>query len=136
MHYIITGNCGFIGANLVNYLLKQGIKKIRIIDNCTVGKQSYLESAFNEFGSYKVSQRENGVTNKFANCEVEFIIGDIRDAQFAIDATKEIDMLVHLTAQSGVLPSIQNPGESLELNVNGTYNYLEAAKKMVWVGLS
>jgi UDP-glucose 4-epimerase len=60
---------------------------------------------------------------------VELIIGDILDTDLALKAIQGIDVIVHLAANTGVIPSIENPRSDCETNVVGTLNYLEAARK-------
>ncbi|NPA53492.1 MAG: NAD-dependent epimerase/dehydratase family protein, partial [Aquificae bacterium] len=42
MKILITGGCGFIGVNLIRYLLKRGDYEIVVMDNFSVGKREYL----------------------------------------------------------------------------------------------
>jgi UDP-glucose 4-epimerase len=60
---------------------------------------------------------------------VELIVADILDAQFALATVKNIDVVVHLAANTGVAPSVQNPRADCRTNVLGTLNYLEAARQ-------
>lgn len=111
MKYLITGGCGFIGTNLVDFLLKEGAESIKVIDNLSVGKKEHLDSVVEKRGG-----------------NVVLVEGDIRDRDTAIEVTKNIDVIIHLAAQTGVIPSIENPRLDMELNVMGTLNYLEAAR--------
>jgi len=64
-----------------------------------------------------------------ANAAVELIVGDILDEKLALTAAEDIDVIVHLAANTGVLPSIEDPRGDCETNVLGTLNYLEAARR-------
>ena len=58
----------------------------------------------------------------------ELVVGDIRDQRLAEEACRGIDVIVHLAANTGDIPSIENPMEDCTANVIGTVNYLEAAR--------
>jgi UDP-glucose 4-epimerase len=55
--------------------------------------------------------------------------GDIRDRAVVNDVIARQDFIVHLAAQCGVIPSIENPGEDADINIMGTLNLLESAVK-------
>jgi UDP-glucose 4-epimerase len=56
------------------------------------------------------------------------IEGDIRDAETVYQCSKGVDKIVHLAANTGVPPSVDNPRLDMECNVMGTFNTLEAAR--------
>ena len=106
--FLVTGGAGFIGSNLVEYILKNGWK-VKVLDNLTTGKLSNLESAL---------KNEN----------FEFVEGDIRDIQTCIEATKGIDYVLHQAAWGSVPRSIEMPLIYNDINITGTLNILEASK--------
>lgn len=114
MKILITGGCGFIGINLTRYLLKKGDYEIIILDNFSVGKKEHLEEAIGD------------LPNKHY---VKIVKGDIRDKTISEKACKGIDAIVHLAAQAGVIPSIEDPFYDCEINVIGTLNLLYSAVK-------
>jgi UDP-glucose 4-epimerase len=59
---------------------------------------------------------------------VELVVGDILDAELAGRVCTGADVIVHLAANTGVAPSVENPRMDCETNVFGTLNYLEAAR--------
>jgi UDP-glucose 4-epimerase len=59
---------------------------------------------------------------------VELIVGDILDEKLALEAAKDMDIIVHLAANTGVGPSVENPRLDCVTNIIGTLNYLEAAR--------
>lgn len=120
MDWLITGGCGFIGRNLIKNLLAEGGHQIRIVDNLTVGNRYDLSKVC----EFRESARPCG---KLENT-VELIEGDILDEELAIEATSDIDIIVHLAANTGVAPSVENPRLDCVINVIGTLNYLEAAR--------
>jgi UDP-glucose 4-epimerase len=102
---LITGGAGFIGANLVRLLLAQGYT-IRILDNFSTGRRSYLDGL-----------------------AVEIVVGDILDRGVVETAVANIDGVVHLAAQTGVPDSVTDPFYDCQLNVMGTLNLLQASRQ-------
>ncbi len=121
MKWIITGGCGFIGKNLVKRLLKDGFQDIRVIDNLSVGTSYDLE---NDSG-FKLLDLTNDI--KPVN-GLDIVVGDILDKDIAISATEGANIIIHLAANCGVEASIKNPIFDCDNNINGTLNYLEAAR--------
>jgi len=105
MNILITGGCGFIGLNLIEYFQKKTSHHLIVLDNEILGKRSYL--------------------NKF---DVEFIPGDIREKNTIASVMKKTDAVVHLAADTQVICSIENPGFNYDVNVNGTFNLLNCAR--------
>jgi UDP-glucose 4-epimerase len=60
--------------------------------------------------------------------EDDVLIGDIRNLKLVQKALSDVDHVVHLAAHTGVLDSIENPEETWDINVNGTFNLLEACR--------
>lgn len=107
--FLITGGAGFIGSNLVEYLIKYGAGKVRVLDNLSNG---YFENikGFMDLPNF------------------EFILGDIRDYSTCVKALDGIDYLSHQAALGSVPRSIGDPITSNEVNVSGFLNILTAAK--------
>jgi len=123
MNILITGGLGFIGSNLTSYLYKkENIKKIIIIDNFNNSSLGYLESIC-KFKYFNKSSRF-----KKTNDKIVVIKEDVGNYNFALEITKNIDYIVHLAAESGIDVSINQPKKSFDVNVTGTFNYLNAAK--------
>jgi len=107
MKTLVTGGAGFIGSNLVKLLLNEG-HSVKIIDNFSTGYAKNLE---------------------FFKNDIEIFEGDIRDRDFCMKKTKNIDIVFHMAANIGNVKSLKNPQEDSEINVIGTLNMLEAAKE-------
>ncbi|WP_353778267.1 NAD-dependent epimerase/dehydratase family protein [Winogradskyella sp. 3972H.M.0a.05] len=107
--FLVTGGAGFIGANLVEYLLKYNAKKVRVLDNFSNG---YRENIL-EFES---------------DPRFELIEGDIRDLDTCIEAVKDIDYVSHQAALGSVPRSINDPKTSNDVNISGFLNMLIAVK--------
>jgi len=103
---LITGGCGFIGVNLIDYLRRAGDWSISVLDNLSVGRREYLKPY-----------------------DVDFIEGDIRDRELAGRAMKNAFAVVHLAADTRVIESIENPTKNFDTNVIGTFELLQIARK-------
>jgi UDP-glucose 4-epimerase len=103
---LITGGCGFIGVNLIDFLRRKADCDIVVLDNLSLGRKEYLESY-----------------------QVRFLAGDICDPAIVKEAVAGVSAIVHLAADTRVIESIQNPRLNFEVNVIGTFNLIEAAKK-------
>ena len=110
----ITGGCGFIGANLVKYLLDRGGYDITVYDNLSAGSKENLDRAISD-------SNQQG--------KVRFIKGDILDFAKLNRAIEGHNAIVHLAAHTRVVESLINPKENFAVNSIGTLNVLEAAKK-------
>lgn len=124
MHWFITGGCGFIGTSLIQQLLKQQNNCIRVLDNLSVGTLQDLAA----IAPVQLIHPTNITTTPWSNQHVQFIQGDILDESLALQITTEADVIVHLAANTGVGPSVENPRADCLANVIGTFNYLEAAR--------
>lgn len=110
MNILVTGGAGFIGSNIIEFLLKEeNVNKIRILDNLVTGNKNNIEPFLGE--------------------KVEFMYGDITDFEICRKACEGIDRICHQAALGSVPRSIENPLASHNSNVNGFLNILCAAKE-------
>jgi UDP-N-acetylglucosamine 4-epimerase len=107
--FLVTGGAGFIGSNLVEYLVKYGAGRVRVLDNLSNG---YLEN-IQPFIDEKI---------------VEFINGDIRDVETCLASVKDIDFVFHLAALGSVPRSLNDPLTTNDVNISGFVNILTASK--------
>lgn len=107
--FLVTGGAGFIGSNLVQYLLQHGAKKVRVLDNFSNG------------------YREN-LTEFMANPAFELMEGDIRDVDTCHRAVKDMDYVSHQAALGSVPRSINDPATTNEVNISGFLNMMIAIK--------
>lgn len=107
--FLITGGAGFIGSHLTAYLLENGARKVRVLDNFLTGFASNIEP-FKQYESF------------------EFLEGDIRDFATCQKACEGIDYVSHQAALGSVPRSVKDPVTSNEVNVTGFLNMLTAAK--------
>jgi UDP-glucose 4-epimerase len=121
--WLITGGCGFIGTSLIAHLLKKtsGIN-IRVLDNLSVGTEEDLSEVC-DF----VKSDPPHLPSHSAQI-VQLVVGDVRSYDICTRCCEGVDVIVHLAANTGVAPSVENPRADMEANVIGTFNMLEAAK--------
>ena len=124
MNWLVTGGCGFIGVALVRSLVEEGGHSVRVIDSLAVGEREDLARVC-EF----VETSPGEVDPMRAGSPVELVVGDILDAGLALRTAEGADVIVHLAANTGVMPSIEDPRADCMSNVVGTLNYLEAARQ-------
>ena len=122
MNWLVTGGCGFIGVALVRSLANEDGHAVRVVDNLAVGTREDLGSVC-EF--VETPPADVGAIGS----PVELVVGDILDEELALWAAQGADVIVHLAANTGVAPSVENPRADCLANVIGTLNYLEAARK-------
>lgn len=105
--YLVTGGAGFIGSHLTETLVAEG-QEVRVLDNLSTGKRDNL-------GAFEA--------------DITWIKGDTRDMGTVERATEGVDYVLHQAALASVPRSIKDPVSSNQVNVQGTLNLLEAAKK-------
>ncbi|MFN7171362.1 MAG: NAD-dependent epimerase/dehydratase family protein [Fimbriimonadaceae bacterium] len=104
MKVLVTGGAGFIGSNVVELLLERGHEPT-VLDNLSTG--------------YATNLREG----------VPFIEADVRDSGKVDQACDGTEVVFHLAASVGNRRSIRDPREDAEINMFGTINVLDAARK-------
>ncbi|CAN5428445.1 SDR family oxidoreductase [soil metagenome] len=108
-HILVSGGAGFIGSNLVEYLLVHGAKKVRVLDNLSNGFVRNFE-AFRTHPAF------------------EFMEGDITNEEDCRKACEGITMLSHQAALGSVPRSIKNPIATSDANTTGFLNMMVAAR--------
>lgn len=114
---LITGGAGFIGSNLIDSLLKDNPDfKITCLDN------------FDSF--YSPELKRSNIKTHLEKTNYTLIEGDIRNLdQVKSKLSKRYDVIIHLAARVGVIPSLQDPMLYTNVNVLGTQNLLEFARQ-------
>lgn len=105
MKILITGGAGFIGSNLAKRLVNDG-HTVVVLDSLLRGNK----------------------LDKETYSQIEFIKGDVRDQQLVINASKNCDVIYHFAAVLGVDIVADNPVETMDVEVIGTRNVVEAAE--------
>lgn len=114
MRALVTGGAGFIGSHLVDRLLARG-DDVTVIDNFEP--------------DYPRAVKERNIAGHRSHPRWRLIDRDILLGDWAIALEGPYDVIVHLAAKAGVLPSIAAPERTYEVNVCGTINVLEAARQ-------
>ena len=108
---LVTGGAGFIGSHIVEKLLNQGVKFVRIMDNLSTGTIKNIQD----------------LLDKYKN--LEFIQADICEYDNCVKAVKDIDLVCHQAAIGSIPRSITDPLTTHNSNVNGFINIIHAAKE-------
>ena len=117
-HYLVTGGAGFIGSHLAEALVGRG-ESVRVVDSLVTGKRQNLAHL----------------------PKVEFLHGDLADADVAREAVRGIDYVLHQAAIPSVPRSVEDPITSNRANIDASLNVLVAArdagvKRLVYAGSS
>ena len=107
--FLITGGAGFIGSNIVEYLMKYNAGKVIVLDNLSNG---YMTNILQFIGQPNF----------------EFIEGDITDYKTCQDVISRVDYISHQAALGSVPRSIESPLATHHANATGFLNVLTAAK--------
>ena len=104
---LITGGAGFIGSHLVDALLEKE-NQVIVLDNFSTGRPQNLDHIKEKIQLIQCYISQAGQwQNKFEN----------------------VDNVFHLAALADIVPSIENPDDYYQSNVNGTFNVIEACRK-------
>ena len=106
--YLVTGGAGFIGSNLVRFILSQG-HRVAVLDNFSTGKRENLVDILHQITLFE---------------------GDIRNKNTVALAMQDCDAVFHQGALGSVPRSVEDPVASHDVNVNGTINILEVARSL------
>ncbi len=106
-HWLVTGGAGFIGSRLVHELVRQK-QRVTVLDNFSAA----LPGALAE------------VQDK-----IRLIKGDVRDVSSVCNACNGVDFVLHHAAFVSVPKSVEYPVETAQINVQGTANVLDAARR-------
>jgi len=104
--YLVTGGAGFIGSHIAERLVRDG-HNVKVLDDLSSGHESNLTSIRDE---------------------IEFIEGDIRDAQLLNEAVKGTQAVFHEAALGSVPRSVADPVTTHQVNITGTLNVFLAAR--------
>ncbi len=107
--FLVTGGAGFIGSNLCQAILEMGYT-VRCLDNLSTGKKSNMDEFID-------------------NPNFTFIEGDIRDLDTCMKACEGVDFVLNQAAWGSVPRSIEMPLLYEDINIGGTLNMMEAARR-------
>src|ERR1700677_3898737 len=106
MRTLVIGGAGFIGSHLVERLARDG-HSVRVFDNLSTGKRENLATVAGD---------------------VELVVADVRHAERLRQEMRGCEVVFHQAAIVSVPYSVEHPQETLEVNLRGTLNVLEAAR--------
>lgn len=117
MNFLVTGGAGFIGSHVCERLLR-------------AGHAVWAFDDLNDFYDPAIKMR-NLQDIRAAGGRFEFIKGDVTDRVHVAEifGSVRFDQVIHLAARAGVRPSLESPALYQRVNVEGTVNVLDAAKK-------
>src|SRR6266581_1998906 len=117
MDFLVTGGAGFIGSHVCERLLQMG-HAVWVFDD------------LNNFYDPQLKRANLRDLQSLAK-PFEFIQGDLTDRKAVEElfASAKFDQIIHLAARAGVRPSLEEPALYQRVNVEGTVNLLEAARK-------
>jgi UDP-glucose 4-epimerase len=107
MNVLVTGGAGFIGSNLVETLVSSG-NEVRVLDDASTGSLDNLEGI---------------------EPAPEVVVRDIRDREAVGEAVRGVEVVYHLAALPSVARSVADPLGTHQVNVDGTLNVLQAARR-------
>lgn len=102
---LVTGGCGFVGANLVRYLGEKTGWGLTIVDDLRTGRRGYLD-----------------------DLDVDVVIADAGDPVLLEDVLQDVDAVVHLASETGVVPSIEDPIRDFSGNAATCFRVLESCR--------
>ncbi len=120
MKVLITGGLGFIGSHVAEYYASRK-EDVTVLDNFSRADQYHLSEKMAMF-NLKYLKNNYG--------KIDFVKGDIKDTRDLMKAAKDSELIFHLAAQVAVTSSITDPKFDFQNNSLGTFNVLEAARKI------
>ncbi len=118
MRALVTGGAGFIGSHLVQRLVETG-HEVVVLDNFFSGSRDNLAAAI---AAAATSSSRGGE-------HVRLVEGDVRDPQAVESCAEGCEVVFHEAAIVSVPLSVERPQESHDVNIQGTLNVLQAARK-------
>ncbi|CAN5694683.1 SDR family oxidoreductase [soil metagenome] len=103
---LVTGGCGFIGANLVRFLKARTSWSVGVVDDLRAGSR-------------------DAVPDDLADVH----IGDVGDPSVIEPLLGGTDAVIHLASQTGVLPSVEDPARDFAGNAQTTFRVLESCRR-------
>jgi UDP-glucose 4-epimerase len=106
-YVLVTGGCGFVGANLVRFLRQRTPWRVRVVDDLRTGRTEYVPEDV-----------------------ADVHIGNVADPAVLEPALRGIDAVIHLASQTGVQPSVDDPAADFEGNTQATFRVLDTCRRL------
>jgi len=119
MKILVTGGAGFIGSHAAEYYAKNG-GEVTVLDNLSRAEILGINQKATLYNW-------NHLKTNYGN--VRLIKGDIRDFEKVEEVAMDVDVIIHAAAQVAVTTSVKDPNTDLEVNILGTFNVLEVARR-------
>lgn len=121
MKVLVTGGCGFLGSHVCQYYISNGHEVVSY-DNMTKHELSRT--------GFAVSAARNYNWDYLEGLGVSLVKADVRNYDELLEHAKDCDYIIHTAAQPAMTISWEDPGLDATTNVMGTFNVLEAARKL------
>ena len=121
MKVLVTGGCGFLGSHVCEYFKDKGDEVVSY-DNMTkheLNRTGFAVDAARDY-NWKFLQSKG----------IDLVKGDVRDLPTLLECAKDCDYIIHTAAQPAMTISWEDPELDMTSNVIGTFNVLEAARKL------
>lgn len=109
---LVTGGCGFIGSNFINYWLR-----------------SHSEDYIVNLDKMTYAADESYIDRKLTTNNYELIRGDTANKELVLSICENVDIIINFAAESHVDNSIMNPSPFIDSNYVGVFNLLEATRR-------
>ncbi|MBA3431395.1 MAG: NAD-dependent epimerase/dehydratase family protein [Actinobacteria bacterium] len=103
---LVTGGCGFVGANLVRFLRERTPWSVRVVDDLRAGDRSHVDDGL-----------------------ADVRVGNVAEPSILDDCLEGVDAVVHLASQTGVAPSVEDPERDFVGNAATTFRTLEGCRR-------
>jgi CDP-paratose 2-epimerase len=122
MRVVVTGGAGFVGSATVEYFSRQGHDVIALdnLSRSAMLGDHFLGSRVTRYNWERLAKMPHVVRKEV----------DVRDSTAVKEALRGAEIIVHTAAQVAVTTSMEDPQTDFEINVNGTFNVLEGARRL------
>ncbi|HOW27318.1 MAG TPA: NAD-dependent epimerase/dehydratase family protein [Elusimicrobiota bacterium] len=121
MKVFVTGGCGFLGSHVCEYYVQRG--------DAVVSYDNMTKHELNRTG-YRTDDVRRHNADHLRGIGVELVTADVRNYEELVDHAHGCDYIIHTAAQPAMTISCEDPRLDMTTNVMGTFNVLEAARRL------